>query len=400
MAGAEDEVRATLGASSGRSRWPLWLGLGVGAVVVVAAVAMWTGGPARAPDERYATQPVERGDLSVRVTAVGRLQPVDEVAVSSELSGIVRAVHVDTNDTVTAGQVLAELDTQVLTAQARQSHAQVEAMDASLRQSLVNVEQLRLTFERTEGLAAKGATSTASLDQARANYEAAVAAVALAEAQLDQARASDQVAHTNLAKAQVVSPIRGVVLERNVEPGQAVVSSLQAATMFRVAGDLSQMLVEVELDEADVGRIRAGQAADFTVAAHADRVFDATVVKVDLAPMSGVGDVVTYGAELLVDNPDQLLRPGMTATVSIATESHEDVLIVPSAALRWVPEGDTQPAPAPREGRRVGRVWTLQEGEPVSVEVLPLASDGRRTAVEGPLNPGEPLVVRAEAGRR
>jgi len=397
MATAEEDVQATVGAQQ-RSRWPWVVGGLAVAAVATAMVLLWPTGPKG--DARFQTQPVELGDLEVTVTAVGKLQPVDEVMVSSELSGIVRSVHVDTNDRVTAGQILAELDTQVLTAQARQSHAQVEAMQASLKQALVNTEQFRLTLDRTQALADQGAVSQASLDQARASYEGSVAAVALAEAQLRQAWASDEAAHTTLGKAQVVSPIDGVVLERNVEPGQAVVSSLQVATMFRVAGDLSRMMVEVELDEADVGRIEVGQAADFTVAAYAERVFDAQVAKVDLAPMPTVSDVVTYGAELHLDNPDQALRPGMTATVAIATEAYERVVLVPNAALRFVPEGDTSAPPAPREGRRVGRVWTLVDGELESVEVMPLATDGRMTVIEGHLNPGESVVVRAEEKRR
>ncbi len=395
---AEDEVRATLGRGQS-SKLPWVVGLGGLAAAVGMAGLLWMPRGGKAASD-FHTAPVERGDLEVTVTAVGKLQPLDEVTISSELSGIVREVYVAANDQVTAGQVLAELDTQVLTAQARQSHAQVEAMQASLQQALVNLEQAQLTYERNKSLAASGAVSQANLDQARTSYEASVAAVGLAQAQLRQARASDEAAHTNLGKAQVVSPIDGVVLERNVEPGQAVVSALQAATMFRVARDLSRMMVEVELDEADVGRIKAGQRADFTVAAYSDRVFDASVEKVDLAPMSSATDVVTYGAELHLDNPDQALRPGMTATVAIATEAFEDVVLVPNAALRLEPEGDDLPPPVPREGRRVGRVWTLVDGELEPVEVMPLATDGRMTAIEGHLNPGEAVVVRVDDAKK
>lgn len=321
MATTADDVHATLGAGKRPSRAPWFIGGGL-VLLVAAGGSWWMLQGAKPQGDRYHTQPVELGDLKVTVTAVGKLQPLDEVTISSELSGIVRAVHVDTNDRVAAGQVLAELDTQVLTAQARQSHAQVEASHASLQQALVSVDAQKLAFDRTKSLADKGAASQASLDQARASYETAVAAVALAEAQLRQARASDEAAHTNLGKAQVVSPIDGVVLERNVEPGQAVVSALQAATMFRVARDLDRMMVEVELDEADVGRIHQGQVADFTVAAYPDRVFDARVEKVDLAPVDSLTEVVSYGAELHLANPDQVLRPGMTATVAIATEAY------------------------------------------------------------------------------
>ncbi len=397
MASSTDaSVRDTL--SPPRRSWG-WLGAVVLAIAVVVAVAFFLRPSSNTGDARFQTQPVERGDLTVTVTAVGKLQPLDEVTISSELSGIVRRVLVDTNDTVAEGQVLAELDTEVLTAQARQSHATVEASSASLQQALVTVKANEVAYRRAEGLATAGAGSQASLDQAKATYETSVAAVALAEAQLRQARASDEAAHINLGKAQVVSPIDGVVLERNVEPGQAVVSALQAATMFRVARDLSRMTVEVELDEADVGRIQPGQAADFTVATYSDRVFDAVVEKVDLAPLSSA-EVVTYGAELRLDNADLALRPGMTATVAITTESFEDHVLVPNAALRFEPDDNTLRPPEPREGRRVARVWVLQDGAPEPVEVLPIATDGRLTAVEGHLNPGEPVILRAVEAKR
>jgi HlyD family secretion protein len=373
-------------------RWRRWVvgGVVVAAAAATAAVAFWPDGSAK--PTRFDTRLVERGALTITVTAVGKLQPLDEVIISSELSGIVRAVHVHANDEVTAGQVLAELDTQILTAQAQQSHAQVAAMDATLTQALVAAKGAEQTYRSDQTLVATGATSRASLDRTRTAYESAVAGVALAEAQLRQARASDEAAHTNLGKARVVSPIDGIVLERNVEPGQAVVSALQAATMFRVARDLSRMTVEVELDEADVGRIRPGQSADFTVAAFSDRLFEARVEKVDLAPLDAA-DVVTYGAELRLDNPDFALRPGMTATVAIETGTYDDALLVPNAALRFTPEGSALPAPEAREGRRVARVWTLVDDEPEPIEVVAVATDGRLTVIEGPLNVGEPVIL-------
>jgi HlyD family secretion protein len=390
---SDDDVRATLEGSR-RGRWRTGFGVGLVLLVLGGAMYMSLGPVPKRTPEGYETQSVERDDLSVTVTAVGKVQPLDEVSVSSELSGIVRHVHVDTNDPVQAGQLLAELDTQILTAQARQSHAAVEAQQAALRQALAQVEAARVERERVEILGSRGAVSQAAVDQARTNHEVAVASLALAEAQLRQARASDDAAHTNLEKAQIVSPIDGIVLERNVEAGQAVVSSLQAATLFRVARDLSRMKVEVEVDEADVGRIEPGQTADFTVAAFSDRVFDAVVHKVALAPISNT-NVVSYEAELHLDNPDGVLRPGMTATASIATETYPDALVVPNAALRFSPPGDDTASPEAREGRRVARVWTVDdEGELRAVEVLPVSTNGRHTVIEeGPLQEGALVVT-------
>lgn len=381
-------VRATL-APPRRRLWP-WVALGIPLVGGLVWVALPGGSSELAP---YELGLVERGTLTVDVTAVGKLQPVDEVSIGSELSGIVRHVYVRANDPVRAGQVLAELDSQVLEAQARQTHAAVDAAAATLQQGRVNVRAAKREIDRAEGLAARGAISAVALEQARTSWEVSVAALALAEAQLRQVQATDAAAQTNLEKTRIVTPIDGVVLERNVEPGVAVVSALQAATLFRVARDLQEMKVEVEVDEADVGRIEPGQRADFTVAAHRDRVFDAQVVDVGLAPLTS-SEVVVYGAELRVANPDLELRPGMTATASIATETLQDVLLVPNAALRFQPEDVDLGPPEPREGRRVGRVWTWSGSELTPVEVLPLSSDGRRTAIEsGVLDDGSEVVV-------
>lgn len=386
----EAHVRATLTPTSRRTG--LWVGGGLVLTALLALGAFGLTGSARG-DATYPTETLTVGTLTIDVTTVGKLQPVDEVSVGSELSGIVREVLVEANDPVTAGQLLARLDDQVLTAQAMQTHASVDAARATLRQARVNVKAARRDLDRSAQLSEKGAVSPASHDQVQTAWEVAVASLALAEAQLNQAEASDAAAQTNLQKTRIVAPIDGVVLERNVEPGQAVVSSLQAAVLFRVARDLEQMKVEVEVDEADVGRIQPGQDADFTVAAYRDRVFDAEVTKVDLAPLSS-GEVVAYGAELVVANPELLLRPGMTATADIETETLDSVLLVPNSALRFAPADRTLDPPEPREGRRVGRVWTWDGTALQPIEVLPIASDGRRTAIEaGALEPGMEVVV-------
>jgi HlyD family secretion protein len=392
------DVRATLGTDRSPRRWLIW-GVVATIIVTVAMVFGLTGNAKRNGRYSYTTSTVERGTLAVKVTAVGSLEPSNLVSVSSELSGIVARVMVDENDAVTAGQLLAELDTELLRAQARQSRASVSASEATLAQALATIQGAALDWQRAQRLHASGAVSQAELERAQTAHRQAVAGYALGEAQLLQARASSQAAQTTLDKARVVSPITGVVLERDVEVGQAVVSSLQAATMFRVAEDLRKMTVDVEVDEADVGRIHAGQSADFTVAAYPDRVFEAEVVKVNLAP-KGTSEVVTYVATLSLENPEMKLLPGMTATASITAEVFDDVLVVPNAALRFSPPDQDLPAPEPVDGRRRARVWTLQDDVPSPVLVFPKATDGRRTAVEGAVQSGQLLVLSAERTRR
>jgi HlyD family secretion protein len=390
---ADPEVARTLKLRSGPPRWPWIVGL---VLVVLLAVASGIGKQNAGGEGRwdYDLGEVARGDLTVRVTAVGTVQPRNSVAVSSELSGIVASVAVELDDRVKAGQVLAKLDASVMAAQQKQANTAIETAQAGLSQAEVQLRTVERTVERSRATAAQGALAAAELEQAEGAYDAAHAAFHLAEAQLAQARAASRVGATQLRKTVIRSPIDGIVLERNVEPGQAVVSALQAQTLFVVADDLEQMEVEVEIDEADIGRLKAGQAAEFTVAAHPDRVFPATVRRVHLSPKPGLG-VVTYLAELDAPNPDGALRPGMTATARIDTSTIEDAVLVPNRSLRWAPP-DAPAPPTSRDGRRVGRVWTLVDGEPVAVEVLPGLSDGRSTVIEpGAVSAGQEVVVDA-----
>lgn len=390
----DPEVARALHLTRGPARWP-W----IVALLVVLGVAGWAVIGARTADAPgrwdYQTGEAIRGDLTVRVTAVGQLQPRNTVRISSELSGIIGSVDVELDQRVAAGQLLATLDASVLHAQKRQSDAAVAAAKAGLQQAKVNLSAAERELTRSRAVAKQGAVTAVSLEQAETAVAAAQASVALAQAQLAQARAAAKVTKTQLAKTVIRSPIDGVVLERNVEPGQAVVSALQAATLFVVAEDLAQMEVEVEIDEADIGRLAPQQVAEFTVAAHPERVFEATVRTVHLAPKPQMG-VVTYVAELDAPNTDGALRPGMTATARIDTTTLTDVLLLPNGALRWSPEDDDSPAPAARDGRRVARVWILDGDTPEPREVLPGVSDGRHTVIEpGDVRPGEDVIIDA-----
>lgn len=397
---ADPEVVRTLGldqqGGQRRRRWP-WI-VAIAAVVVV-VIAAWFLFPRGQGAWTYDTAEATRGELTVTVTAVGVLEPVNTVDVSSELSGIVESVEVDANDTVKSGQILARLDTSMLRAQLDQARATVRAGAASLDQARINVDATQSDLERARTLSASGAIAPATLEASETAQRQAVAAVALAEAQLQQTRASLSAAESNLDKATILAPIDGVVLERNIEPGQAVVSALQAATLFRVAEDLHRMGVDVEVDEADIGRVVVGQRATFSVAAYPERVFDAVVHKVHLAPRAGQ-QVVTYQATLHLQNEDQALFPGMTATALIVADTLSDVVLVPNAALRFTPPDAAElPPPTTRDGRRHARVWTLEDGAVAALEIVPVATDGVNTSVEG-VEPGTVLVTAATPRRR
>jgi HlyD family secretion protein len=389
-----------------------------GAALLAAALVLVLNLRGDGVETRYRTVPVERGSLTVLVTATGSLEPTDQVDVGSELSGIVAKVYVDNNDPVRAGEILARLDTSKLDAQARQARAAVEAARARVREIEATVAESRLALTRTKELFDAELVSRSSLDVAEAAFGRAEASLASARAQAAQSEATLNAIETDLTKAAIRSPVDGVVLSRNVESGQTVAASFQAPVLFRIAQDLRRMELHVDVDEADVSRVGKGQQAAFTVDAYPDRSFPATIREVSFASKTVEG-VVTYEAVLDVDNGDLLLRPGMTATAEITVERIDDALLVPNAALRFTPPSVaanesgrgglvSMLLPRPPARRRPGgaetgdkssqRVWTLREGIPVPVPVTTGSSDGTRTVVtSGNLEAGLPVIVDLEA---
>jgi HlyD family secretion protein len=373
----------------------------------------------RGDGTEYRTSPVVTDRLVVTVNATGTLQPTNEVDVGSELSGIVDTVLVDYNDRVTKGQLLARLDTLKLSAEALQSKAQLVAAEALLEERRASVvedeaEMSRMTAVRK---ASGGRVpSQQDFDAARSTLARAKAQVASAEAQIELARAKLDFDQTNLAKAEIRSPIDGVVLTRDVEPGQTIAASLQAPKLFQLAEDLAQMELEVDVDEADVGQVREGQQATFAVDAYPDRTFPAKITQLRYASET-VNGVVTYKAVLQVANKDLALRPGMTATADIVVATVESAELVPNEALRFVPAREaedkrgllqkllpfsrrfagSQDETVARAGAK-RKVYRLQDGKPVAVEIQVGLSDGRRTqVVGGGLQSGTELVVDAAA---
>jgi HlyD family secretion protein len=362
---------------------------------------------------RYESSKVERGDLTVTVTATGTLEPVNQVDVGSELSGIIETVAVDFNDRVKRGQVLARLDTDRLVAQVIEARAALESVKAKLDEAKATVLETRLRFERCEKLVDRQLCSREELDTHRAAHARAQAIEASTRAQVAVARATLDGHETELAKAEIRSPIDGLVLQRQIEPGQTVAASLQAPVLFTLAEDLAKMELHVAVDEADVGKIAEQQKAMFTVDAYPDRSFPAQITQVRFAPQTVEG-VVTYETVLMVDNSDLLLRPGMTATAVITVEQLENVILVPNAALRFMPPETRKadrgggvfgaifrrPSAKRRRSdaeRNIGKsVWIMADGEPVAVAVKTGASDGRFTELRsGDIKEGQEVLVDA-----
>ena len=378
-------------------------------VALLAGLAYWQVGQKASAAPRYVTQTVSRGGLTLNVLANGTLQPTRAVNIGSELSGTVKRVLVDVNDRIKKGQVLVELDTAKLSDQVLRSRASLAATQAQQAQSSATVKEARASlarFEEVARLSGGKVPSAAELDTARATLDRAVAAEASARANVAEARAAVSTDVTNLSKASIRSPIDGVVLTRTVDPGNAVAASLQAVTLFTVAEDLTQLRLEVNVDEADVGSVKTGQKASFTVSAYPSRRYPAVLTRVAFGSTK-TDNVVTYVTYLNVDNTDLSLRPGMTAAATIIATERSGVLLVPNTALRFAPAQDGSPAAAasggsfasklmprmPRPGARkpaetsaaaaagARQVWVLKDGQAVAVSVTTGISDGRMTEV-------------------
>ncbi|WBO22670.1 efflux RND transporter periplasmic adaptor subunit [Sphingomonas abietis] len=381
----------------------------------------------------YSTVAVKRGDLSVSVSATGNLTPTKQVNVGSEESGIVVDVFVQNNDHVTKGEPLAQLDPSRLKDALVQSQATLLAAQATVAQNQATVDQSSATLRRYQEVARLSGgkvPSATELDTARGDAERAIANLKAAQAQVAQARASVSTNQTSLSKATIYAPVDGVVLSRQVEPGQTVAASFNVATLFTIAEDLTNMKLDVKVDEADVGDVRVGDSATFTVDAYPGRTFTGHVTRIDLGAnatptVNSAGTttnasttVVAYTASLTVANPDLVLRPGMTATASVLASVQHNQLLIPNAALRFTPDGwksDTGGAfqlGGPKQGSggfgvagqekkaAIGRgsqqtVYVLDgKGDPKAVNVVVGSTNGTSTAVSGPdVKPGMQVIT-------
>lgn len=421
---AETNIARTLGIDQSSDpgnylkRW-LFVTALVLVVVAVAVVIIWkTAG--KANSMQYKTQDVQRGDLTVIVTATGTLEPINQVDVGSEVSGTIKTVEVDYNDQVKVGQVLARLDTSKLEAQVLQSKATLELAQAKVLEAQATVKEARNELERLKQVrkvSGGRVPSQHDLDTGEAAFQRAQAGERSARAQVSEAQAALEVNETDLSKAVIHSPINGIVLARSVEPGQTVAASLQAPVLFTLAEDLTRMELHVAVDEADVGQVKEGQEAIFTVDAYPDRTFPAQITQVRYGSQTLEG-VVTYETLLNVKNSDLSLRPGMTATAEITVKKVKDAILVPNAALRFTPPTKEKQAssntsiistllprrprgrsPSKKLGnatahRRQQRVWTVRNGELVAISVTTGSTDGIMTEITGgDIEPGMALVV-------
>ena len=368
------------------------------AVIAIGSLIYWlmTGD---APERQYRFQALDKGDINQTVSANGTINPVTLVSVGTQVSGTVKKLYVDFNSKVKKGQILLELDDALLSAQKKQSQANVQNAQASLDLATANEARMRSLF--------------AQEFVSRQELDSAVQAKKSAEAQLELAQATVERDRANLAYSVIRSPVSGVVVDRTVDVGQTVAASLQTPTLFKIAQDLSRMQINANFAEADIGSIRSSQPVHFTVDAFPNRSFDGVVKLVRLNPTSQQ-NVVTYDVVINVDNPDKILLPGMTAYVTIAVAERKDVLLAPNAALRFKPanvdakklvvnpemNAGSRPGSAADRARSnnrnafSGKVYVLEKKKLKPVEVTLGITDNRNTEiVGGELKAGDKIVV-------
>ena len=413
-----------------RSRKYIYL---IGGILLVAAIVWFSPIGKKSKDDglpKFVTHSLDRGEIRKTITATGSLAPTNEVTVGSELSGTTMEVYVDSNDEVEVGQPLALLDTTALKNQLKANKANLASARASVKQAEATVAEAESSLARQKELRKVSGgkiPSQATMDSAVASLERARADLLSAEASVHQQEAQVQITETDLSKTIIRSPTNGVVLSRDLEPGQTVAASFTAPELFVIAEDLASMLLEVSIAEADIGLVKDGQVARFQVDAWPQRTYEATVSKVSFG--SEVTDnVVTYPTELKVANADLSLRPGMTATADIDVAHHTDVFLVPVAALRFEPmipaenaeSGEKKsflekmiPGPPRRNReRRAGgdgsdpsllesAIWVLRDGAPRRVVVTLGLSNGRMTEVSSEdLSVGDAIIIREELANR
>ncbi len=339
----------------------------------------------------YETAVIERRDIASYVTAIGTVSAVTTVEVGTQVSGTIKEIYVDYNSAVKKGQMIALIDPTTFEAQVEQAKANLMQAKAALQKAKATLEDAQRNLNRQKMLWDRDLIARSELDAAQTNYDLALAGVSEAEANVYQAQAALKRAETDLGYTRIYSPVDGIVVSRDVDAGQTVAASFQTPTLFTIAQDLTKMQIETNVDEADIGEVKEGLSVTFTVDAYPDTVFSGTIKQVRIAS-SVVENVVTYPVIIDVANPDLMLKPGMTANVTIITDKKEDVLAVPSAALRYRPSdylGNTL------RGRVI---WVLENGKPSPKEVKVGITDGAYVEIlQGDLSEGQLVVIGEEA---
>ena len=323
----------------------------------------------------YETRIVKKETITETVEASGTINPVQTVNIGTQVSGTLSAIYVDYNSKVTKGQLLAELDPSLFQAQVDKAQGDLSAAKANYEKVNAMLIYDKKNYERYKKLYTKRYVAKSDVDLAEATYRSDVAQLNAMRATIKQASATLNNNLTNLRYSKIISPVDGVVVSRNVDVGQTVAASFQTPTLFMVAQDLTKMQIEVNVSEADIGKIKVGQNVEYTLDGYSDMTFKGKVSQVRISPTT-VSNVVTYNVIAVVDNEDQKLKPGMTANVSIITNKKESVLAVPTEALRFSPSEVTGGKKYKEQG-----IWLLKDGKPERIVIQTGAKDSDSTEI-------------------
>ena len=322
---------------------------------------------------KYITEPLERCTITQVVEASGTINPVNTVSVGSTVSGLIEDIYVDFSSQVKKGQILAQIDPRNFEATVQQNQAQIANAQSNVAKLQAIAEYDKKMYERYQNLYAKNFVAKSELDQMKSNYYSDIAQIKAAQAQVNQYRASLKTAETNLGYTRIIAPVDGTIISREIDVGQPVAASFQAPELFTIAQDLTKMQIEVNVSEADIGKVKEGQEVTYTLDGYQDSVFNGRVTQVRISPTT-VSNVVTYTVIVEVKNDDLKLIPGMTANVSIITDKSENVLCAPSIALKFNPNTDGQ------RYKNQG-LWILEDKKPKRVNIETGASDDNNTEI-------------------
>lgn len=348
---------------------------------------------AQANGVKYQTRKVRRCTITEVVEASGTVNPVNTVSVGSTVSGLIKEIYVDFNSVVKKGQILAQIDPANFQASVDQATAQINNAEANLARMNAVTEMSRKTYVRYKNLYAKNFIAKSELDQAESDYLSNLAQVGAAKAQIAQARATYNTAITNLGYTKIIAPVDGTIISREIDLGQPVAASFQAPQLFTIAQDLTNMQIEVNVSEADIGKVKVGQEVTYTLDGYPDTDFTGKVTQVRISPTT-VSNVVTYVVIVDVHNEDLKLIPGMTANVSIITDKREDVLCVPNVALKFTPETSGQ------KYKNQG-IWILQKNKPVRIDIEQGASDDTRfEVISDKIKEGDLVLTGSTGGKK
>ncbi len=341
---------------------------------------------------QYQTQKLEKCTITQVVEASGTINPVNTVSVGSTVSGLMKEIYVDYNTEVKKGQLLAQIDPANFQASVDQNRAQIRNAEANLAKLNAEMIMAQKTYNRYKNLYQKNFIAKSELDQAESDYLAKKASIGAQRASISQARATYNTAMTNLGYTKIIAPVDGTIISRDIDVGQPVAASFQAPELFTIAQDLKKMQIEVNVSEADIGKVKEGQDVEYTLDGYPDSVFYGKVTQVRL-DSTVTSNVVTYTVIVSVNNDDLKLKPGMTANVSIVTSRNEDVMCAPSIALKFTPEVN-----GPKYKNQ--GIWILEKGKPLRIDIkLGASDDSNVEIISNKLKLGDDVIIGSVGGK-